>query len=53
MLLVEQSGLEEETFPELKHIKNKQFQPGYLLLELSKCGIHLLPRNEDTTLGGI
>lgn len=53
MLLVEQSGLEEEVFPELNHIKNKKFQPGYLLLELSKCGIHLLPRNEDADLGGI
>jgi len=27
--------------------------PGYLLMELSKCGIHLLPRNEDAKLAGI
>lgn len=42
-----------EVFPELRHLKNKEFLPGYLLLELSKCGIHLLPRNEDAELGGI
>lgn len=54
MLLVE--GTEQdgsEIYPELKHIKNKPFQPGYLLLELSKCGIHLLPVNEDAALGEI
>lgn len=28
-------------------------QPGYLLLELSKCGIHLMPRDEDAALGEI
>ena len=36
-----------EQFNQLKHIKNKALSPGYLLLELSKCGIHLMPRNED------
>ena len=42
-----------EVFPELRHLKNKEFIPGFLLLELSKCGIHLLPRDEDAELGGI
>ena len=42
-----------EVFPELKHLKNQKFSPGYLLLELSKCGIHLLPRDEDAQLGEI
>jgi cancer susceptibility candidate protein 1 len=51
MLVVDQTGQDEEIFPELKHLKNKPFQPGYLLLELSKCGIHLLPRDEDANLG--
>jgi len=32
-----------EVFPELRHLQNKEFVPGYLLLELSKSGIHLLP----------
>ena len=54
MLLVEtKDEAEGERFPELKHLKNQKFQPGYLLLELSKCGIHLLPRNEDVQLGEI
>lgn len=39
--------------PELNHLKNKPMTPGYLLCELSKCGIHLLPRDEDAQLGGI
>lgn len=49
----EAGATEGELFPELKHLKNKPFQPGYLLLELSKCGIHLLPRDEDANLGEI
>ena len=43
----------EKSDPELKDIVNKKMSPGLLLLELSKCGIHLLPVNEDATLGGI
>lgn len=50
----DQDGVEGgEQYPQLKHIKNKPLNPGYLLLELSKCGIHLLPRNEDAALGEI
>lgn len=47
MLLVEDVEGGAEVFPELRHLKNKPFQPGYLLLELSNSGIHLLPRDED------
>lgn len=39
--------------PELKHLCNVDHQPGYLLLELQKCGINLLPRDEDAKLAGI
>ena len=54
MLLVEnKEDGSEEKYPELKHLKNQKFSPGYLLLELSKSGIHLLPRNEDAALGEI
>lgn len=53
-LLIEGHTAEgEEILPELKNLKNKPMQPGYLLLELSKCGIHLLPRDEDANLGEI
>ena len=38
---------------ELKHLINYKFVPGYLLIELSKCGIHLMPVDEDAKLGGI
>lgn len=38
---------------ELKHIVNKELHPGVLLKELSKCGIHLLPEDEDAERGGI
>ena len=49
MLLVEgpSEGEQGEVYPELRHIKNKPFQPGFLLMELSKCGIHIMPRDED------
>jgi len=30
-------------FPELAHVANKEYTVGMLLLELSKCGIHMLP----------
>lgn len=39
--------------PELQHLCDKEFSPGYLLLELSKCGIHMMPRDEDAKLAGI
>lgn len=39
--------------PELDHLRGKQLHPGYLLQELSKCGIHLMPRDEDAELAGI
>ncbi len=54
MLMVEGTAEDgSEIFPELKHLKNKKLLPGYLLLELSKSGIHLLPRDEDAKLGEI
>lgn len=43
-LALTQTSLET---PELAHIKNKSLTPGYLLAELSKCGIHMMPRDED------
>ena len=38
---------------EVQHLVNKEFSPGFLLLELQKCGINLLPRDEDAKLAGI
>lgn len=43
----------EKTDPEFRELVNKPLEPGYLLMELSKCGIHLLPVDEDAKLGGI
>jgi len=43
----------EKTDPEFKDIVNKQMAPGMLFLELSKCGVHLLPVDADAQLGGI
>eukprot|EP00347_Sterkiella_histriomuscorum_P021634 403333299 len=43
----------EKTDPEFKDIIDKKFEPGFLLMELSKCGIHLMPVDEDAKLGGI
>jgi hypothetical protein len=40
-------------FPELAHLNNKEMHAGVLLFELSKCGIHLLPTDEDAARGGI
>ena len=38
----------------LAHLADKDgFSPGYLLEELAKCGILLMPRNEDSELAGI
>jgi len=39
--------------PELQHLTNKAYHPGFLLLELQKCGVNLMPRNEDAKLAGI
>ena len=39
--------------PELAHLVNKQLHPGILLQELSKCGIHMLPEDDDAGHGGI
>lgn len=39
--------------PELKHLNGVSHHPGYLLLELQKCGINLMPRDEDAKLAGI
>ena len=33
--------------PELKHLLNKEMHPGILIMELSKCGLHLLPVDAD------
>ena len=40
-------------FPELAHVTNKEFSVGMLLLELSKCGIHMLPEDDDAPRGEI
>jgi cancer susceptibility candidate protein 1 len=45
--------LVECEIPELQHLNNKQLQPGKLLLELQRCGINLMPRDEDAKLAGI
>ena len=40
--------------PSLAHLNEKEgLSPGYLLLELAKCGILLMPRDEDAELAGI
>jgi hypothetical protein len=33
--------------PELQHLQGVTMPPGYLLLELSRCGVHLLPTDDD------
>ena len=43
----------DKSDPELKDIVNLKMTPGNILLELSKCGIHLMPVDEDAKLGGI
>jgi len=37
--------------PELAHVTNKEYSVGMLLLELSKCGIHMLPDDDDAERG--
>jgi cancer susceptibility candidate protein 1 len=39
--------------PELSHLLNKDMHIGILLFELSKCGIHLMPEDDDAKRGGI
>ena len=40
--------------PALAHLNGKDgFTPGYLLEELAKCGLLLMPRDEDAQLAGI
>ena len=39
--------------PELEHLANRELHPGYLLQEISKCGIHLMPKDDDAKLAGI
>jgi len=39
--------------PELKHIVGQELHPGMLLKALSKCGIHLIPEDDDAERGGI
>ena len=38
---------------EFSHLVDKEFHVGILLMELSKCGLHMLPENEDAARGGI
>ena len=43
----------ENEHPELQFLVDKEMHPGMLLMELSKCGIHMLPDDEDAERGGI
>lgn len=43
----------EKSDPEFRDLVGIKFEPGYLLMELSKCGVHLMPVDEDAKLGGI
>lgn len=43
----------EQKEPELKDLVDKEFSPGMLLKYLSRCGIHLLPKDKDFKLAGI
>lgn len=45
--------LVENKYDELNHIADKEMHPGMLLFELSKCGIHMLPEDDDAARGGI
>ena len=38
---------------ELKFLENQQLHPGILLMELKKCGLNLMPEDEDAERGGI
>ena len=40
--------------PALAHLNDKEgFTPGYLLQEMMKCGVLLMPRDEDAQTAGI
>ena len=39
--------------PQLKHLVNKEMHPGELLMALSKCGIHMMPEDDDAARAGI
>lgn len=39
--------------PELAHLVNKEMHPGILLMQLSKCGIHMMPDDDDAPRGKI
>lgn len=39
--------------PEFQHLVDKHLHPGVLLMQLSKCGIHMLPEDDDAVRGGI
>lgn len=39
--------------PELQHLVNVEFHPGILLMSLRKCGINLIPDDDDAERGGI
>lgn len=39
--------------PEFQHLVNKELHAGILLMELSKCGVHMLPEDSDAARGGI
>ena len=43
----------ERKEPEFAHLINKQFSPGYLLIELARCGVLLMPKDDDTKQGEI
>lgn len=43
----------EKTNSEFKHLVDKELNPGVLLLELQKCGINLLPVDDDVKLAEI
>lgn len=39
--------LRDRTEPELQHLVDEPFEPSDLLFELQRCGINLLPEDED------
>ena len=43
----------ERKEPEFAHLLNKELAPGFLLLELARCGVLLLPNDEDAKYGEI
>jgi cancer susceptibility candidate protein 1 len=45
--------LRNRTEPELAHIVDKPFEPSNLLFEMRRCGINLLPEDEDAAFCGM